>query len=312
MSSPQFLLLLVVIAFVAYGVTQSPQFLDAQTWINILRNAVFILIVACFTTFVFVSGGLDLSVGSVFAAGAMTSAWFAYNGYAVWLTVSAGILVGIACGLINGVLINYGRIPAFITTLGMLYFARSLVTFATEGQPIGPLPDDFSRLGQADVLGLPILVIYAILVCLFASVLLEKTVFGWSVRAVGGNNEAAFDAGIDVKRVSTIVYVMSGCSAAAAGVLMAARLDSGQPSLGNGFELQVISAVIIGGTSLFGGIGHISGTILGSLTLSILTTGLILLQINPILQNAFVGVIIVTAVGLDYLRRKRMFRLSAR
>lgn len=242
----------------------------------------------------------------------MTSAWFAYNGYAVWLTVVAGVFVGVACGFINGVLINYGQVPAFITTLGMLYVARSLVTFATDGQPIGPLPDDFSRLGQADVLGIPILLIYAIVVCLLASLLLEKTVFGWSVRAIGGNAEAAFDAGINVKRVSTVVYTLSGCSAAVAGVLMAARLDSGQPSLGTGFELQVISAVIIGGTSLFGGIGHISGTILGSITLSILTTGLILLQINPILQNAFVGVIIIAAVGLDHLRRQRMFRLSPR
>ena len=131
------------------------------------------------------------------------------------------------------------------------------------------------------------------------------------MRAIGGNREASRNSGIDVRLLSTVVYTLSGLSAALAGVLMTARLGSGQPSIGNGMELQVISAVIIGGTSLFGGIGSIPGTLLGSLVLSVLTTGLVLLKIDPVLQNFVVGVIIIVAVGLDQVRRTRMFRTQA-
>ena len=155
------------------------------------------------------------------------------------------------------------------------------------------------------MLGLPLLLYYAAAVVIVAHLLLETTTFGGDVRAIGGNREAASNAGIDVRRISTVVYVLSGLSAAFAGVLMSARLGSGQPSIGVGFELQVISAVIIGGTSLFGGIGTVWGSLLGSLVLSILTTGLILLHIDPVLQDFVIGVIIVAAVGIDQFRRRQ-------
>ncbi len=306
--SPQFALVVVMIAFVAFGATQSDQFLKVGTWINILRNAVFIAIVASFTTFVFVSGGLDLSVGSLFAVGAMASAGLLFAGWPVFPAVLVGSGVGALAGLVNGVLINYYGIPAFITTLGMLYAARSLVVYFTGGQPIAPLPDAFTAIARTDFLGLPLLLYYAAAVVILAQILLQTTTFGDAVRAVGGNREAASNAGINVRAVSTAVYTLSGLSAAFAGVLMSARLGSGQPSIGVAFELQVISAVIIGGTSLFGGIGSVLGSLLGSLILSILTTGLILLRIDPVLQDFVIGVIIVVAVGLDQLRRRRMFR----
>ncbi len=307
-TSPQFMVAVVILAFVAFGATQSSQFLNPQTWINILRNAVFITIVASFTTLVFVSGGLDLSVGSIFAVGAMASAGFLAAGLPIPLGILLGTLAGGVAGLLNGVLINYGGIPPFITTLGMLYAARSLVVYFTGGQPITALPDGFAEVARATVLGLPILLYYAAAVVIVAHLLLETTTFGGDVRAIGGNREAASNAGIDVRRISTVVYVLSGLSAAFAGVLMAARLGSGQPSIGVSFELQVISAVIIGGTSLFGGIGTIWGSLLGSLVLSILTTGLILLHIDPVLQDFVIGVIIVAAVGIDQFRRRSMFR----
>lgn len=306
--SPQFALIVVILLFVAFGATQSEQFLKTGTWINILRNAVFIAIVASFTTFVFVSGGLDLSVGSLFAVGAMASAGLLFIGWPIPLAILAGTAVGGLAGLTNGVLINYFAIPAFITTLGMLYAARSLVVYFTGGQPIAPLPDAFSAIARAEFLGLPLLLYYAAAVVIVAQVLLQATVFGDAVRAIGGNREAASNAGINVRLVSTVVYTLSGLSAAFAGVLMAARLGSGQPSIGVAFELQVISAVIIGGTSLFGGIGSVLGSLIGSLILSILTTGLILLRIDPVLQDFVIGVIIVVAVGIDQLRRRRMFR----
>lgn len=306
--SPQFALVVVMVLFVAFGATQSEQFLKLGTWINILRNAVFIAIVASFTTFVFVSGGLDLSVGSLFAVGAMASAALLYAGMPVLPAVLIGSAAGAFAGLINGVLINYYGIPAFITTLGMLYAARSLVVYFTGGQPIAPLPDSFTAIARSEFLGLPLLLYYAAAVVILAHILLQTTTFGDAVRAVGGNREAASNAGINVRVVSTAVYTLSGLSAAFAGVLMSARLGSGQPSIGVAFELQVISAVIIGGTSLFGGIGSVLGSLLGSLILSILTTGLILLRIDPVLQDFVIGVIIVVAVGIDQLRRRRMFR----
>jgi ribose/xylose/arabinose/galactoside ABC-type transport system permease subunit len=190
----------------------------------------------------------------------------------------------------------------------MLYAARSLVVYFTGGQPIAPLPDAFAAIARTEFLGLPLLVYYAAVIVILAQILLQTTAFGDAVRAVGGHREAASNAGINLRAVSTVVYTLSGLSAAFAGVLMSARLGSGQPSIGVGFELQVISAVIIGGTSLFGGIGSVLGSLLGSLILSILTTGLILLKIDPVLQDFVIGVIIIVAVGVDQLRRRRMFR----
>jgi ribose/xylose/arabinose/galactoside ABC-type transport system permease subunit len=307
-TSPQFMVVIVMLVFVAFGATQSAQFLNPQTWINILRNAVFIAIVASFTTFVFVSGGLDLSVGSLFAVGGMASAALLVAGVPIPFAILLGTAAGGVAGLLNGVLINYAAIPPFITTLGMLYAARSLVVYFTGGQPIAPLPDAFSDVARETFLGLPLLLYYAAAIVIIANILLETTTFGGTVRAIGGNREAASNAGINVRRISTIVYVLSGLSAAFAGVLMSARLGSGQPSIGVAFELQVISAVIIGGTSLFGGIGTVWGSLIGSLVLSILTTGLILLRIDPVLQDFVIGVIIVVAVGIDQIRRRRMFR----
>jgi ribose/xylose/arabinose/galactoside ABC-type transport system permease subunit len=310
--SPQFLLLVVTVAFAIYVYTRSPQFLEVDNWINILRNAVFILIVGCFTTLVLVSGGLDLSIGSVFLVGAMATAFLLGNDAPIWLAMVLGVGSGALAGLVNGFLVNHVNIPAFITTLGMLYMARGLILFVTGSRPVAPLPDSFVAIGQEQIFGLPLLIVYALAVAVIVHVLLEHTPFGWSVRAIGGNREAARNSGIRVARISVIVYTLSGLSAALAGMLMSARLGSGQPSLGVGFELQVISAVIIGGTSLFGGIGSIPGTALGAVVLSVLTNGLILLRVEPVLENVAIGLIVVVAVGLDQLRRRRMFRTFIR
>jgi ribose/xylose/arabinose/galactoside ABC-type transport system permease subunit len=310
--SPQFLLVVTLLAFSAFVWLQSPQYLSASNVTNILRNAVFIFIVGAFSTYVLVSGGLDLSVGSVFLVGAIAVANFIVIGIPVPIAILLAILLGALCGAINGVLVNYVNIPAFIVTLGMLYVARGLATFVTGGRPIAPLPAQFSAIGQGDIAGLPLLILYALIVGIVAHVVLEYTPIGWAIRAIGGKREAARAAGIDVRGISVLVYILSGMSAAFAGLLMSARLGSGQPSVGSGFELQVISAVIIGGTSLFGGLGSVLGTALGALVLSTLGNGLVLLRIDPILQNVMVGCIIVAAVAIDQFRRARMFRALRR
>jgi ribose/xylose/arabinose/galactoside ABC-type transport system permease subunit len=310
--SPQFLLVATIVVFSAFVTLQSPQYLSVLNWTNILRNAVFIFIVGAFSTYVLVSAGLDLSVGSVFVVGALAVANLLFAGFPIWLAIAVAVAFGVAAGLVNGVLINYVQIPAFIVTLGMLYIARGLATFVTGGRPIAPLPDDFNAIGQGDIFGVPLLIIYAVVVGIVAHVILEYTPFGLALRAIGGNREAARVSGIDVRRVSVIIYMLSGASAAFAGMLMSARLGSGQPSVGTGFELQVISAVIIGGTSMFGGIGSVTGTALGALVLSILANGLVLLRIDPTLQNVMVGCIIIVAVAIDQFRRGRMFRALRR
>ena len=311
-TSPQFLLIATIVLFSVFVASQAPGFMTPVNLTNILRNAVFIFIVGAFMTYVLVSGGLDLSVGSIFVVGAIAVAALLGAGIPVALAILLAIVLGGLAGLVNGLLIAYVRIPAFIVTLGMLYVARGLMSFATGGRPLANLPREFSDLGQGDILGIPLLIIYALIVGVVAHVILESTPFGWSIRAIGGNAEAARATGIDVRRLAVVVYVISGLSAAFAGMLMSARLGSGQPSVGNGFELQVISAVIIGGTSLFGGTGSVLGTALGALVLSILANGLILLRIDPVLQNVMVGCIIVAAVALDQFRRTRMFRTLRR
>ncbi|MHB8959156.1 MAG: ABC transporter permease [Candidatus Limnocylindrales bacterium] len=309
---PQFLLLVTIIVFSAFVTWQNPAYFEINNLTNIFRNAVFIFIIAAFSTYVLVGSGLDLSVGSVFLVGSIAVANLIFIGVPIWLSIIIAVALGALCGLANGVLIQYVKIPAFIATLGMLYVARGLATFVTGGRPIAPLPEAFTFLGQGEVLGIPLLIVYAVIIGIVAHVVLEVSPFGWGVRAIGGNAGAARSAGIDVRRKMVIVYVVSGASAAFSGMLMAARLGSGQPSVGNGMELQVISAVIIGGTSMFGGIGTVFGTVLGAFVLSMLSNGLILLHVDAILQNVLVGCIIVAAVALDQFRRGRMFRALRR
>ncbi len=309
-SSSASALIVVIIIFVVLGATQNDRFLDQQTWINILRNAVFLIIVGAGSTFVLIGGGLDLSIGSVFAAGAVSAAWAADAGWAVPLAFGFGISTGVAVGLVNGTLVNFVSIPPIIVTLGTLFAVRSLVVTLSGGNPIGPLPDEFTAVGQGEFLGLPLLIIIAAVVAILMDILLERTNFGWTVRAVGGNRDGARRVGINVVKVSIATYVLGGALAAFAGVLMASRLSSGPPSLGGGFELEVIAAVVIGGTSISGSIGSIRGTVIGAVLLSILTTGLILLKVDSTLQNLFVGAVVILAAGLDQVRKKRMFRKS--
>lgn len=310
--SPALALVVVIVVFTAFGATQSPAFTNPQTWVNILREASFPMTAAVFMTIVLVSGGLDLSVGSVLVAGAMTSAALAAGGHGTIVAILGGVLVGAIVGLINGLLINYASIPAIIVTLGTLFAVRSAVTALSGGNAIGGLPDDFTAIGQGSFLGIPYVVYYALVVSAIAFFILHLSTGGWAIRALGGNRDAARSAGINVRRLSTLVYVMSGCTAAFAGVMMASRLGAGPPSIGNGFELTVIAAAIIGGTSISGAIGTIPGTMLGTLLLSVLAMGLVLLKIDPTLTNLVTGVVLIGAAGLDVFRRRQMFRASAR
>jgi ribose/xylose/arabinose/galactoside ABC-type transport system permease subunit len=306
--SPQTSLLIAILIFMGIVASKSPVFLTRLNLINIGRNGVFVFIIAVAATFVLVSGGLDLSVGSVFAVGSIASAYLLVHGANVVFAILGGVGLGIAAGLINGVVIVYWKIPPLITTLGMLYVCRGLVNVVTGGNQLAPLPNSFTNLGQGSLWGVPFLIYYGLIVGLIGHIVLEYTPLGYNVRAIGGNRMAARASGIKVDAITISLYVLSGALAAFAGLLMSARLSSGQPSVGDALELQVISAVIIGGTSLFGGIGSIKGTLLGAAMLAILANGLVLMSVNPLWQNVIVGTVLVLAVGLDRLRRTRMWR----
>ncbi|MFE3718485.1 ABC transporter permease/substrate-binding protein [Streptomyces cyaneofuscatus] len=282
----------------------SGDFLTTQNLLNVGVQAAVTAILAFGVTFVIVSAGIDLSVGSVAALSATVLAWSATSaGVPVVLAVVLAIVTGIVCGFVNGALISYGKLPPFIATLAMLSIARGLSLVISQGSPIA-FPDSVSRLG--DTLGgwLPVPVLVMIAMGLITALILGRTFIGRSMYAIGGNEEAARLSGLRVKRQKIVIYALSGLFAAVAGIVLASRLVSAQPQAAQGYELDAIAAVVIGGASLAGGVGKASGTLIGALILAVLRNGLNLLSVSAFWQQVVIGVVIALAVLLDTLRRK--------
>ncbi|MGC9501323.1 substrate-binding domain-containing protein [Streptomyces sp. WG7] len=282
----------------------SGDFLTADNLLNVGVQAAVTAILAFGVTFVIVSAGIDLSVGSVAALSATVLAWSATEaGMPVVLAVLLSVATGIACGLVNGFLISYGKLPPFIATLAMLSVGRGLSLVISQGSPIA-FPDSVSHLG--DTLGgwLPVPVLVMIVMGLITAFVLGRTYIGRSMYAIGGNEEAARLSGLRVKRQKLAIYAFSGLFAAAAGIVLASRLSSAQPQAAQGYELDAIAAVVIGGASLAGGTGKASGTLIGALILAVLRNGLNLLSVSAFWQQVVIGVVIALAVLLDTLRRK--------
>lgn len=283
----------------------NPVFFSGENLANMVRSTSFIFIIGIFETFVLIAAGLDLSVAPVFALGGIVSSMAATHGVPVVPSILAGVAVGFLTGLINGVLIIRFNLPPLIVTLGMMYMARGMVLILTQGVAIYPLPDAFNVLGQGSLLGVPYVIWIAVLLAVVAHIVLSYTPYGRSVYAIGGNEDTARLAGLNVKKVKASVYVLCGMAAAFSGTIMAGRLNSAQPNIGSGYELLVIAAVIIGGTSLFGGAGTILGTATGALLTTVISNGMVLMKISAYWQNLVVGAIIILAVGLDQFRRAR-------
>jgi ribose/xylose/arabinose/galactoside ABC-type transport system permease subunit/ABC-type sugar transport system substrate-binding protein len=289
----------------------SGDFLTTQNLLNVGVQAAVTAILAFGVTFVIVSAGIDLSVGSVAALSATVLAWSATSaGVPVWLAVIIAVATGIACGLVSGALVAYGKLPSFIATLAMLSVARGLSLVISQGRPI-PFPDSVSVLG--DTLGgwLPVPVLVMIAMGLIAALVLGRTYIGRSMYAIGGNEEAARLSGLRVKKQKLAIYALSGLFAAVAGIVLASRLVSAQPQAAQGYELDAIAAVVIGGASLAGGVGKASGTLIGALILAVLRNGLNLLSVSAFWQQVVIGVVIALAVLLDTLRRKAGSGVSA-
>ncbi|MFE9394248.1 substrate-binding domain-containing protein [Streptomyces flavidovirens] len=282
----------------------SGDFLTTQNLLNVGVQAAVTAILAFGVTFVIVSAGIDLSVGSVAALSATVLAWTATSeGVPVWIAVILAVATGIACGLVNGALVSYGKLPPFIATLAMLSIGRGLSLVISQGSPI-PFPESVSVLG--DTLGgwLPVPVLVMVVMGLLTALVLGRTYIGRSMYAIGGNEEAARLSGLRVKRQKLVIYALSGLFAAVAGIVLASRLVSAQPQAAQGYELDAIAAVVIGGASLAGGVGKASGTLIGALILAVLRNGLNLLSVSAFWQQVVIGVVIALAVLLDTLRRR--------
>lgn len=292
------LIVLCVALFIA-----TPHFLTVNNFLNIGIQAATVAILAFGMTFVIITAGIDLSVGSVAALGAMVSAsFFTDLNLPGWLSLIVGLLTGLMAGAICGIATAYGKIPSFIATLAMMSIARGATLVISDGSPIATA-DSVNWLGST-VAGIPIPIVMMVIAGLICWFILERTVLGRSMYAIGGNLEAARLSGLPVKRIQITVFALSGLFAALAGLVMAGRLSSAQPQAGVGYELDAIAAVVIGGASLAGGQGKATGTLIGALLLAVIRNGLNLLNVSSFWQQIVIGLVIALAVGFDVIRNK--------
>jgi simple sugar transport system permease protein len=284
-------------------------FLTQVNLLNILRQSAPLMIVAVAMTFVITTAGIDLSVGSTLALVNALAAISLQAGLYWPLVVALMLGVGILIGLVQGFFIAYEGIPAFIVTLAGLSSIRGTALLLTKGYsiPIDP-QSPFNAIGRGWIFGLPMPAIIAVVMLAVGFLVFNETTFGRYVTGVGANAEAVRRAGVDTKKITLLVYALSGLAAAMAGIIIAARLGSGSSNAGGGFELEVIAAVVLGGTSLFGGRGTMLGTMLGGLTVAVIGNGLILYHMSPFITPIVEGFIILIAIWLNF----RLFRTGRR
>jgi ribose transport system permease protein len=277
----------------------TPHFLTVSNLLNVAQQTAINAIIAVGLTFVIVSGGIDLSVGSIVALSGVVLASLLQQGVAFPIAILAGLGVGLGCGLVNGLLITLGRLPPFIATLGMMSIVRGGGLQFTEGRPISGFSDAFRWIATGDVAGVPAPVLLMLAVYGVAHFTLRRTTFGRYVYAIGGNEEAALLSGVDVRWNKTAVYALSGGLSALAAVVLTARLNSGQPIAGLNYELDAIAAAVIGGASLLGGQGSVVSTLIGALILGVLRNGLNLIGVSSFVQQIVIGAVIILAVLVD-------------
>ena len=286
------------------------KFLQAQNLINVVRQVSVIAMLGIGLTVVIISTGIDLSVGSILACAAVVSTSLAQEPTAavvkypgldlpVIVAIIAGLAVGAGLGMVTGGVIAGFRSAPFIATLGMMTSARGLALIYSDGRPISKLDPGFNFIGQGDILGVPVPIILLIIVAVVAHIMLGSTRFGRYVYAIGGNEQAARVSGINLGIVKVGIYTFSGLLAGLGGMVLAARIGSGNPTLGTGIELDAITASIIGGTSFAGGVGTVWGAVVGAMIIGSLNTGLDLLNVSPFMQQVVKGAIIVIAIIID-------------
>jgi ribose transport system permease protein len=283
----------------------TPHFLTLSNLLNVAEQTSINATVAVGMTFVILSAGIDLSVGSIVALSGVVLGMALQAGYPLVLALAAALVAGFACGVTNGTLISWGRLPPFIVTLGTMSIARGAALLATEGRPISGFDPSFRSLATGRIGFIPAPVIVMAVVYVIAHVLLTRTTFGRYVYAIGGNEEATRLSGVPVRFHKTMIYGVSGLTSAVAAVVLTARLNSAQPIAGIMYELDAIAATVIGGTSLMGGEGTLGGTLVGALIMGVLRNGLNLLGVSSFLQQIVIGGVIVVAVLLDTILKRK-------
>jgi len=286
----------------------TPYFLTISNLLNVAEQTSINAIVAVGMTFVILSGGIDLSVGSIVALAGVTLGIALRDGQPLALALTAASTAGVVCGLVNGLLVSQGGLPPFIVTLGTMSIARGAALLVTEGRPISGFASSFRVLATGRVGFVPAPVIATAVVYLAAHVALTRTTFGRYVYAIGGNEEATRLSGVAVRFHKTMIYGVSGLMSAIAAVILTARLNSAQPIAGMMYELDAIAATVIGGTSLMGGDGTLGGTLVGALIMGVLRNGLNLLGVSSFLQQIVIGAVIVVAVLLDTVLKRDVGR----
>lgn len=277
----------------------SPYFLTTSNLLNVAQQSSIIAVISVGMTFVIITAGIDLSVGSVLAFSGVVMASVLHAGLPIPIGIMVGLGVGFSCGLLNGLLVSYGKIPPFIATLGMMSIARGAGLWFTDGRPISGFDDSFRYLATGEILFIPVPVIIMIVVYVIAHLILTKTKMGRYTYAIGGNEKAAVLSGINIKLYLNIIYGIAGLLSALGAVMLTARLNSAQPIAGIMYELDAIAATVIGGTSLFGGKGTVIGTLIGALIIGVLRNGLNLLGVSSFIQQIVIGSVIIGAILLD-------------
>lgn len=285
----------------------NPNFLTSNNIMNVLRQTSTNLYLALAMTMIIILGGIDLSVGSIMAVtGVVTTMTLAVYDLHIVVAVLCGLLVGMLFGAINGYVAATTIIPPFIITLATMNIARGSAYVLTDGQPVRVMSDSFNFIGSGYVFGfLPTPVLYTFIFIFICYLIMNKTKLGRYMYAVGGNHEAAKFSGINIKKIKFFAYTFSGFMAAVAGIVLASRMFSGQPTAGEAAELDAIAAVVLGGTSMTGGVGRIGGTIIGALIIGVLSNGLNLMGVSSFWQYIVKGVVIMVAVYADVIKRKK-------
>jgi ribose transport system permease protein len=282
----------------------SPYFLTVNNLLTVATQTAVIAIIAVGQTYVMITSGIDLSIGSNIALSGMIAAMAMKAGIPLPIALLMALASGCLVGLINGLLISFGKLPPFIATLGTMTAIRGVDLTLTQGIPISGLPQAFTKFGTDSTLGIPNPVIIMIILVVIFGFILAKTKLGRYVYAIGSNFEAARLSGVNNNKTLITVYVFSGLLAAFAGLIMAARIISAQPAGGSGYELDAVASSVIGGTSTMGGEGAIAGTFIGAFVIGILRNGLNLIGVSPFIQQIVIGCVIVGAVFFDRIKRK--------
>ncbi|CUX37768.1 ABC transporter permease [Clostridium sp. C105KSO13] len=283
----------------------SSSFLSAKNIFNVLRQISTNMLIACAMTMVIILGGIDLSVGSIIAlSGVIAAGCVARYQLPIAVALLAGVLVGVAVGVFNGAVISMTTIPPFIVTLATMNIARGLAKVYTGGSPVRVMMKQWQFIGGGYAGPIPVPVIIMLIAIVITALMMNKTKLGRHIYAVGGNAQAAVFSGIKVSRVKFIVHAYAGLMSGLAGIILASRMYSGQPTAGEGAEMDAIAAVVVGGTSMAGGSGKIGGTIIGALIIGVLNNGLNLMNVNSFWQDVVKGVVILLAVFIDYIRNK--------